>query len=211
MSIALALTWMSMDLSLAFPMTTMQTLKRWMMAGESVCGDKSQCHRATGVSDLMKALALIMMLCPTPNCVTKAILLDSQPTKTMGNTLQSVLMSYVYFYANSDKFFICGDFNARIGNLPAYIDGIDENIPKRGVVDKVINDHGNAFVELLQEANMCVINGRINHEANDFTCTSTRGCSVVDYIAVDFNTLKDCVNFEVMNSNNMLHVYNFQC
>jgi hypothetical protein len=121
----------------------------------------------------------------------------------------SHLLSYMFLYSHVEKTFVCGDFNARIGALKDYIDGIDDNILQRRVIDNVSNDHGNAFIDFMQEANMCVTNGRIQGE-NDFTCISTRGHSVVDYIVVDFNTLKDCTKLDVLCMNDLLLVYNFQ-
>ena len=123
----------------------------------------------------------------------------------------SHLLSYIYMYSYVDKLFICGDINARVGALQDYIANIDTDVIERDIIDTVINDHGNAFVEFLQEANMCIVNGRIEQGCNDYTFVSTRGRSVVDYIAVDFSTLKDCTKFQVISPVDLLNMFNFQC
>ena len=56
----------------------------------------------------------------------------------------------------------------------------------------VKNTQGEEFIEFLQEMNMCVLNGRFSND--NFTCISSRGKSVVDYICVlqdQFNLYND--------------------
>ena len=56
------------------------------------------------------------------------------------------------------------------------------------MIDVVKNSQGEAFVDLLKGANMGVVNGRKGRDA--FTCTSGRGCLVVDYCIVG----KECID-----------------
>lgn len=57
----------------------------------------------------------------------------------------------------------CGDLNARMSNVKDYVEGIDM-IPDRHHLDTVKNKHGKTFIDFLNEAKMCVINGRIGQD-----------------------------------------------
>ena len=52
---------------------------------------------------------------------------------------------------------VCGDFNARCGNLEVEVDGI----PNRQITDVMKNSQGEGFVDFLRNTEMCVVNGRI--------------------------------------------------
>ena len=71
---------------------------------------------------------------------------------------------------------ICGDFNARLGEMEEEIDGI----PRHKIIDRVNNCQGEGFVDFLRSAEMCVVNGSKGRDA--FTCVSGRGGSVIDYM-----------------------------
>ena len=51
---------------------------------------------------------------------------------------------------------VCGNMNARIGNLSDYIVNVDTGIPVRNVIDDVKNSQGNEFIDFLQEMSTCV-------------------------------------------------------
>ncbi len=89
------------------------------------------------------------------------------------------LLSHMHLFNNDGRFFICGDFNARCGDLDDFIGGVDD-IPPRDVVDQVVNDYGEFLCNLLVSSNCCLLNGR-NCKRNDFTSISNRGRAVVDY------------------------------
>ena len=48
---------------------------------------------------------------------------------------------------------ICGDFNARCGNLEAEVEGL----PPRKIIDRVRNSQGEAFVDFLRSVDMCIV------------------------------------------------------
>ena len=54
-----------------------------------------------------------------------------------------------------DLLIICGDFNARYGDL----DKNSEGLPVRNAIYVVKNSQGEAFVNFLRVANMTVVNG----------------------------------------------------
>ena len=87
------------------------------------------------------------------------------------------LSSEIYMtISECDCMIVCGDFSARIGNLSDCI--IDSSIISRSSIDKTTNKQGYDLIEFLQEMRMCTLNGRFEHD--NFTCTSSRGKSVVD-------------------------------
>ena len=99
------------------------------------------------------------------------------------------VVNFIYSsYNEIDCFILCGDFNARIGALHDYIPNID-NISIRKSIDSHVNNHGKSFIDFLLETNFCILNGRVNPENDCYTCTTSRGSSVVDYDVTAHNTL----------------------
>jgi exonuclease III/hypoxanthine phosphoribosyltransferase len=108
-----------------------------------------------------------------------------------------------------DDLIICGDLNARTGNLsdmPEHLEGSDgalsellgphdisypQDIPERQTVDPNINDYGRQLINLCRSLGLCIMNGRIGDVANnkDFTCIKTGGASVVDYVICKPDTI----------------------
>ena len=82
------------------------------------------------------------------------------------------LVGQVYEYQNHGLVFIGVDFNGRCGDLSEYIEGVDD-IPDREVIDGVENGHGNALVDFMISANLCMLNGRLG--TNNFTCILHKG------------------------------------
>ncbi len=104
------------------------------------------------------------------------------------------LVSEVYAHYESDLLFIVGDFNGRTGGLTETF--IEDNIRDRSIIDNVRNSQGIAFFDFPADIRFCVLNGRYDND--DFTCISERGSSVVDYVAVPYNSLDCCVDFKVI-------------
>ena len=99
-----------------------------------------------------------------------------------------------------DIIVIAGDLNAKIGNLSDVLH--DESIPKRKILDESRNNHGNSLIEFLHDSNSCVLNGRVKDNLDDYTCVSTKGKSVVDYV------ITQNVNFDKFRSFKILQVNN---
>ena len=53
-----------------------------------------------------------------------------------------------------------------------------------------------SFLDFLKESRMVTTNGRING-ANNFTSISSKGKSVVDYIAVPIENINECISCDV--------------
>ena len=108
---------------------------------------------------------------------------------------------------NCYDIFICGDFNARIGNLADYIDRVDD-LPSRKVIDNEKNSHGNMLIEFLKDTQYCVINGRLTPEKDNFTFVCTRGLSVVDYILTAQSNYSKCISMSVDCTSDILSKLN---
>ena len=101
------------------------------------------------------------------------------------------LLSELYLNNAADMFLFCGDFNGRIGDLSDIIDGIDNDVPPRKVLDNVKKGHAEALMEFVRDGKLAILNGRVNPENDNFTFISSRGKSVVDYMM----TPQDCIKF----------------
>ena len=84
-----------------------------------------------------------------------------------------------------------------------YINSVD-SLRSRVTIDPTTNRHGDAFVEFLHESKMCVLNGRVTPEFDNFTSISTRGSAVVDYIAVPHSTFDLCTDFRIRTSTDLI-------
>ena len=85
---------------------------------------------------------------------------------------------------------VCGDFNARCGEL-----GDSDGLPNRGCVDLVKNGQGELLVDWMRISSLVFVNGRQGQD--QFTCISGRGKSVVDYCLVPEEELMSIRNFVV--------------
>ena len=86
---------------------------------------------------------------------------------------------------------ICGDFNARCGGLR----DVDDEREDRCIVDMVKNEQGEMLVECMRSTGLCFVSGRKG--ADEFTCISSKGRSVVDYCLVPFDELANIDDFMV--------------
>lgn len=112
----------------------------------------------------------------------------------------------IYLNSDCDAVVLCGDLNARVGNLIDYVPNID-SIPGRDTLDTVKNSHGDCFIEFLKDGKLCVLNGRVTPENNDFTFISHQGKSVVDYIAVNHEALCKFSYFDVLTMSDCIEKF----
>ena len=108
------------------------------------------------------------------------------------------ILGDIYSNSDCDAIYLCGDLNARIGSL----EDISEFdiVPKRSVLDNSVNQHGHSFIEFLNEAKFCTLNGRFNSSDDNYTSVSSKGSAVVDYICVPHDTFEQCLYFKVIRS-----------
>ena len=105
------------------------------------------------------------------------------------------LTEQVYQYQNLGNVFICGDFNSRCGEASDYVEGVDD-VRERDVIDVTSNHYGDLLLNFLVDCNFCMINGRVKGK-NDFTHVSHRGRSVVDYVLVPHEQLRDVTSMNI--------------
>ena len=105
------------------------------------------------------------------------------------------LTDQVYQYQNLGNVFICGDFNSRCGEASDYVEGVDD-VRERDVIDVTMNHYGDLLLNFLIDCNFCMINGRVKGK-NDFTHVSHRGRSVVDYVLVPHEQLRDVTSMNI--------------
>ena len=131
---------------------------------------------------------------------------ENSPWGREAEAFYSHLLSLLYS-VEFDNLIICGDFNSRIGNIMDYVTDID-SIPVRQVIDKHVNQHGKCLIDFLIESKLCILNGRISPENNDFTNLSSRGTSVVDYIIVPHDKISCFRNFQVISCKSIIEINN---
>ena len=110
------------------------------------------------------------------------------------------LLFHISQYQEMGTFYICGDFNARCGDMSDFIEGVD-CLPERNV-DFTLNAYSDIFIDFLINVNCCIVNGR-NSLADDFTFVSTRGCSVVDYCLAPYESLSRISDFKVIRTSQL--------
>ena len=120
----------------------------------------------------------------------------SDSTRSLDLTeFYDTLMCQVHVYCKDKDFFICGDFNGRLGELEDFIPGVD-SIPERSVVDFHINSEGERLCEFLINTDCCILNGRKSIK-NDYTFVGPQGSSVVDYCIIPYEALDNFDDFKV--------------
>ena len=115
------------------------------------------------------------------------------------------LLTKIYQYQGMGQYYICGDFNSRLGDLVDYIEGVDEVRP-RDILDFSKNAHGQYFCNFLIDSNCCVLNGRVDPQKNNFTSVSAKGKAVVDYFAVPYTSLQYITGFEIISSSCLVNL-----
>ena len=117
-----------------------------------------------------------------------------------GVSFYNHLMSLVYNFSNADAIYIAGDLNSRFGDVIETIDLIDCQLPERKILDQGKNKHGETFLDFLRDGQLCIVNGRINPDFDNFTFIDpSRGSSVVDFVVVPFINLADVKSFKVLS------------
>ena len=122
------------------------------------------------------------------------------------NYFFSHLLSCIYLNSEYEHIIICGDMNARIGELPDSIDEVD-NIISRNNIDKVKAGHHESLINFLKDTKTCIVNGRVTPKHDGFTCVSGRGKSVVDYCISPHNNLDNCMDFRVSTTSDLINQF----
>ena len=118
--------------------------------------------------------------------------------------MNSLIKLKIFSFQDIGNFCLCGDFNARCGNLQdlSKEDKVT-SIPDRLVTDRSSpNSHGKAMVDFIKCTNLCMLNGRSKHGC-EFTSVSTKGLAVVDYCLVPTVSLPQFSDFKVLDILNL--------
>ena len=113
------------------------------------------------------------------------------------------LLQLMYEHSNADNIILGGDLNSKLGSLQDFIPDVD-NVPPRTILDSTKNRHGDELFNFLMEANMCVCNGRVTPQLNEYTYIHARGKSVIDYFIVPCDTLDQCINFRIQTVKDLM-------
>jgi hypothetical protein len=118
----------------------------------------------------------------------------------------SHFLAHMYLHSDADCMLGSGDFNARIEALSDIIGDIDKT-SQRVNLDQSMNGHGHDFIEFLNEAKLCTLNGRYDPKYDNFTSISDKGRSVVDYTCSTHNMLKFCKEVKVTPAQSVVDKY----
>ena len=89
--------------------------------------------------------------------------------------------------------YLCGDFNARVGNGKDIIEGLDDfDLPDRKVLDATKNSHGDALLEFMRDMKLGILNDRLDPNRDNLTFHFTRGQPEVDYYIVPHDCISHC-------------------
>ena len=98
-----------------------------------------------------------------------------------------------------EDFVICGDFNARCGNMDE-TSGLEGGpVPARVAVDMTSNQLGKELIATLKALDLCILNGRFAPNEDGHTSISNLGMSVVDYIITPVKSFSSLHNFKVLD------------
>ena len=89
-------------------------------------------------------------------------------------------------YTNTKQYFVSYDDSCRsIPEDDHYIS--DQNLPRNNLDPKLINNNGKHLPSLCKESGLRILNGRtIGDLQGKHTCITYNGCSVVDYMRVQY-------------------------
>ena len=129
------------------------------------------------------------------------------------NNAFNLIQEEVTHFNKKGNIALCGDFNARTGQLSDYSmtpgnDAInlvsfdsDNKLPMydRHSDDIKSNKYGRELIELCKSSNMRIMNGYFQNDNSTgvFTCYTARGKSLIDYLICDMLFHKSLLSFEI--------------
>ena len=141
---------------------------------------------------------------------------ENSPASNIVNVdLFDILQNDINDFSEHGSVFLCGDFNARVGNKCDYIvnDRLIQDLDEidyhpdvslyRGTQDMYINAHGRKLLELCKSTNVRIVNGRLygDRGIGAYTFCNTLGSSVIDYFITTENNLNCICDFTIEKFN----------
>ncbi len=139
---------------------------------------------------------------------------NSSYTKNSHLDFMEMFEREVVFHQNKGHTILCGDMNARIGNLTDFAenDALEQYIPiptsyrchnvdikHRSSIDCTENDYGRKLIDICIGNRLIILNGRTRGDSlGNFTCVKKNGSSLVDYTIVSQELLKYVSYFTVL-------------
>ena len=140
-------------------------------------------------------------------------------TKNLPTDILQLLENDIVSFKSKGDVLLCGDFNARCGNLPDFIVSdsadhlpvdndcyaVDFMLNNRYSKDTTIDSRGKELIELCIGNQLRLLNGRIfGDSSGKFTCHTPMGNSIVDYVLASDSLLQDVLYFNVSPFNPIL-------
>jgi len=117
------------------------------------------------------------------------------------------LAAQISMYRNLGTICICGDFNARCGELQdVSVDSVSA-IPPRKPLDVELNSHGKQLMDVMKSLELGTLNGR---GKDNFTFISSLGRSVVDYCIVELEDYNKFSHFTVTTMQELIEELDYQ-
>ncbi len=157
-------------------------------------------------------------------CIERDIMLCLCYVVPQNSTRQSVINFDIFDRIQTDIaefesesinwYMITGDFNARTANNADFVedDNASDHLPfpdnysvdvaiARSSEDRSVNEYGRRLLELCISTGLRIVNGRLGQDQGHgkFTCVTSRGSSVVDYVLSSVELFTHLADFTVLD------------
>lgn len=131
---------------------------------------------------------------------------DTRDEKNGVNMLENCILDLLDKITDC-SILLCGDFNARTGNMNTTESWQNADIREdifvgtRASQDEIINEYGRSLLTLCASFDLVILNGYINgRNSGKFTFVSSTGCSVIDYFMISRDVLPSCHSLIIEDS-----------
>ena len=134
---------------------------------------------------------------------------ENSPHSCNSTDFFAYMLTQLYLNYDADFIMVCGDFNCRTGKMQDTLTDVD-CIQPRDILDEQKNNFGELFMEFLNDSKLCMLNGRISKQHNNFTSISPKGKAVVDYMLTFHDCLDNCRSFKVSTMSDVIEKHQLQ-
>ncbi|CAG2199053.1 unnamed protein product [Mytilus edulis] len=137
-------------------------------------------------------------------------------TKNLSTDILQLLEKDILHFKSKGDVLLCGDFNARCGNLLDFVSSdstdhlpisndnypVDFNLNVRNSRDTTVDTRGKELIELCLGNQIRLLNGRtLGDSLGKYTCYNHMGTSVVDYLLASDSLMQNILYFNVSTFN----------